>query len=174
MPAKTQALLSRAGPTLRDACYRKGRKPVFHQLPMHICAYRGYASPMRVFVSGRVLANRAPGELREKQSLWRNILDAYRRFETDEMPNAEVAVRFEDQEHTVRTDVEGYYHFECPRARQSNQLWLKGEARCKLRGQEISATHAIVAPGSDAEFGVISDLDDTVIETNMTSFLTAV
>ena len=140
---------------------------------MRICAYRGYATRRQVFVSGRVLANLSPGELRDRASLWRNLIDAYHRFETDEVPNVPVAVQFEGQEHTGETDGEGYYHLELPRIEQSDQLWLTANVRCNVRGEEISATHEILAPNSNAEFGVISDLDDTVVETNVTSFFTA-
>ncbi len=113
---------------------------------MRICAYRGYATRTRVFVFGRVLANRSPAELTEPESLWRNLLNAYRRFETDEVPNVPVALRFEGQEHIVRTDAEGYYLLELPRVEQREETWLAVEARCRLRGEEISATHDIVAP----------------------------
>ncbi|MBA3763372.1 MAG: DUF2183 domain-containing protein [Chthoniobacterales bacterium] len=140
---------------------------------MRICAYRGYATRTRVFVFGRVLANKSPAELTERESLWRNLLNAYRRFETDEVPNVPVVIRFEGREHIVQTDAEGYYDFELPRVQQSKETSLTIEARCKLRGEEVSATHDIVAPTSDAGFGIISDLDDTIIETNMTSLLTA-
>jgi len=140
---------------------------------MHICAYRGYATRTQVFISGRVLANRWAAALTERESLWRNLLNTYRQFETDEVPNVPVVVRFEGQELTAPTDAEGYYHLELPRIKQSNETWLTAEARCKVRGAEVSATHEIVAPTSEAEFGVISDLDDTVIETNMTSLVTA-
>ncbi|MBA2623608.1 MAG: DUF2183 domain-containing protein [Chthoniobacterales bacterium] len=140
---------------------------------MRICAYRGYATRRQALVSGRVLSNNSPGELRGSESLWHNLLNSYRQFETDEVPHASVALRFESQEHTVQTDAEGYYHAELPRIEQSDETWLTAEARCMVRGEELSATDEIVAPTSDAEFGVISDLDDTVIETNITSFLTA-
>jgi phosphatidate phosphatase APP1 len=89
------------------------------------------------------------------------------------VPNIAVTVRFENAEETVVTDSEGYYHVELPRGTRGDELWLIAEARCDLAGGGISATHEIVAPTRDAEFGIISDLDDTVIETNMTSILTA-
>ena len=47
---------------------------------MRVCAYRGFATSSHAFVSGRVLANRSPGELGDKQSLWRNLVDTYRRL----------------------------------------------------------------------------------------------
>ncbi|MDB6151047.1 MAG: hypothetical protein JWQ44_2495 [Chthoniobacter sp.] len=142
-------------------------------LPMRICAYRTYATRTQVLISGRVLANRPPAELRGGDGFWRSLLDAYHRFETDEVPHVPVAIRFEGREHTTHTDREGYYQLELPRHEQSDREWLPVEARCTVRGQEISAAHEIVAPSCDAEFGVISDLDDTVIETNVTEMLTA-
>ena len=78
---------------------------------MHISAYRGYATRSRAFVSGRVLDNCAPSEPRDEDNLWDTLRNAYRRFETDEVPNAPVTIRFEDQEQTVVTDADGYYHF---------------------------------------------------------------
>ena len=141
---------------------------------MHISAYRGYATRARALISGRVLDNRAPDAAREEDSIWQTLRNAYRRFETDEVPNVPVTVRFEDCEHTVVTDAEGYYHLELTLgAAAHEQLAITAEARCQIGGAESSATHEIVAPTPDAEFGVISDLDDTVVETNVTSFLTA-
>ena len=140
---------------------------------MRICGYRGYATRTRVFVSGRVLGNRAPSESHGGESLWRNLLDAYHRFETDEVPNVPVTVRCAGEEQTGNTDSEGYYHLELPRTSESEEAWLTATARCNLGANEISAEHEILAPSSGAEFGVISDLDDTVIETNVTSILTA-
>jgi phosphatidate phosphatase APP1 len=101
------------------------------------------------------------------------LLDTYRRFVTAEVPRLAVTLRFAGHEQTVTTDAEGYYHAELPRLEQSDASWIAAEARCTVEGEELSATHEISAPTPSAEFGIISDLDDTVIETNMTSMLTA-
>ena len=140
---------------------------------MRISAYRGYATRERVFVSGRVLASELPGELRGHDTLWRNLRDTYRRFATDEVPKVAVTVRFEEQEQTTQTDAEGYYHAELPRTGSSDQFWLTATAHCKVGARETSADHEIVATTPVSEFGIISDLDDTVIETNITSLVTA-
>jgi phosphatidate phosphatase APP1 len=140
---------------------------------MRICAYRGYATSTRAFISGRVLASRSAGELRDHHSTWRNLRDTYRRFATRELAGVAVTARFQEQEHTTVTDSDGYYHFELPRVVATDENPLRADVRCELQGQPISARHEIVAPGPAAEFAVISDLDDTVIETNITSLLTA-
>ena len=140
---------------------------------MRICAYRGYATRTHVFVSGRVLANAVPEASHGGESLWRNLVDAWHRFETDEVPNVPVTVRVGGVEHTAHTDGEGYYHFELPLDPQAGEPPLTVDVRCQLRGEQIRETHEIVAPGDETQFGIISDLDDTVIETNVTSFHTA-
>lgn len=96
-------------------------------------------------------------------------MNTYRRFQTDEVSNAVVSLRFGTDEQTARTNAEGFYQIKLPRTGGDDELWLTAEAR----HAEISATHSILAPGRDAEFGIISDLDDTVIETNITRLLTA-
>lgn len=156
-----------------DSARRRLARRLGRDRPRSICAYRGYATRERLFFSGRVLANKTPGELGDNESTWRNLLDTYRRFETDEVPHVEVVIRHGDVEQTVRTDDEGYYQVDLPRAATGDgSLWLTAEAFCAAGEDFIRASHDIIAP-DDAEFGVISDLDDTVIETNITSLLTA-
>ncbi len=140
---------------------------------MHICAYRGYATRTHVCVRGRVLANRLPGARRDEDRSWHNLRNTYRRLRTEKVIGALVTVRLGESEGTARTDREGYYRLELPRLASAAGEWLHAEAICEVRGERLSATHDIVSPGAAAEFGVISDLDDTVIETNITSLLTA-
>ncbi|CAN5489955.1 DUF2183 domain-containing protein [soil metagenome] len=140
---------------------------------MHIAAYRGYATATHVFLSGRVLANRSPRELRGDERFWRSIANTYRRFQTDEVPDIAVNVRVGDREQTLRTDAEGYYHLELSHEVVHGALEMTAVARCRVQDHEISATHQIFAPEEAAEFGIISDLDDTVIETNVTRLFTA-
>ncbi|HEX8372725.1 MAG TPA: phosphatase domain-containing protein [Chthoniobacterales bacterium] len=140
---------------------------------MRISAYQGYATSTQIFASGRVLANRSWAGLTDTENVWRNLLNSFRQFNTNEVPNVAVRVRFEGVEQVVHTDKEGYYHAELPHFATSETTWFQAEASCEVQGQKLIASHDILAPGADAEFGVISDLDDTVIETNMTRLLTA-
>jgi phosphatidate phosphatase APP1 len=52
-------------------------------------------------------------------------------------------------------------------------LWNTAEARVKTDAGETSAIHHVLTPSADAAFGIISDLDDTVIHTGITSILLA-
>lgn len=81
-------------------------------------------------------------------------------------------LRFQDQEIATVTDDEGYYHVSFP-AVGADGLWTSAEARVWTGDHEISAIHPVLTPSSTAQFGIISDLDDTVIHTGITSVLLA-
>jgi phosphatidate phosphatase APP1 len=81
---------------------RKGRRD-----PLVIHAYRGYGTDTRVRVRGRVLEDEAIPAASERDSAWRNVLSALRRFESDEVPGARVRVRIAGATQELVTDSEG-------------------------------------------------------------------
>ena len=144
--------------------------------PARIEAYRGYGCADRAFVKGRVLRGRPLPAARAGDSAWLNLAAMIQRFETDEVAGARVAVRFPGGSHEVTTDEEGF--FECwiaPRPPlDPGSLWHEVELEL-LHPREGEAPHRAVAPvmvpPDRSRFGVISDLDDTVIRTDVTSTL---
>ena len=145
-----------------------------HQ-PRHLAAFHGWADSMQVHVSGRVLANRPAGGPLDDDHWWDNLINTWRRWESDEVADVAVHVRFQDQEQTVTSDEEGYYvaTFAAPQPAPGGLHWLTASATIPGRDGEVRATHDIMVPSADAAFGIISDLDDTVIHTGITSLLLA-
>ena len=145
-------------------------------LPQQIAAYQGYADPGAVRVMGRVLANRPSGGPLDDDGWLQNLLNTFRRWESDEVPHAVVRLRFQGQEQTVVADDEGYYRaeFSAPPSRHDGLMWLEANASTDTAGEEkIQAVHDVMVPPPGAAFGIISDLDDTVIHTGITSLLLA-
>lgn len=142
-------------------------------LPAHIAAYGGYADQSGTHLSGRILSKAPGGDPREDDTVWKNLINTWRRWESDEVPGVEVTIRSNGQESTVTSDEEGYYQITLPAAPGDDGLWTTAEARVSAGNREISATHPVMTPPDDAAFGVISDLDDTVIYTGITSVLLA-
>lgn len=140
-----------------------------------IAAYAGYVAGNRIHVSGRVLANAPYGGPLENDGWWENLANTFRRWESDELPGASVTLRFPTGETTVVTDEEGYYRatFESDVKSVEALQWLNVEARTQGEASEIVALHGVMLPPAHAEFGIISDLDDTVIHTGITSLLLA-
>jgi phosphatidate phosphatase APP1 len=148
---------------------RRGRRD-----PLVIHAYRGYGTNERVRVRGRVLEDQGIPAAGERDAAWRNVLNAVRRLESDEVPGARVGVRFAGAMQELVTDAEGYFDtWLAPReALHGDALWH--EVALELlapRDPAIPSPAAIgrvLVPPATAKLGVISDLDDTVVQTGAT------
>jgi len=148
--------------------------------PVKIVPYRGYGTPHRFHVRGRVLEEQGIKPPTDEDSLWRNLLNMYKRLESDEVPHAELVARFQGREYPVRCDVEGHFHLtiepEPPldpdAGRHEVELELIGpKATSQADEPPVRATATVIVPVSTAAFGVISDIDDTVIQTDASSLL---
>jgi phosphatidate phosphatase APP1 len=144
-------------------------------LPRRIIAYHGYRGPEAVRLAGRVLSNSPGGGPLDDDTWWDNLTNTWTQWESDEVAGATAVLRYQNQELTVTTDEEGYYQGEFPATPPTpgGLKWDTATARTGAAGREIHAVHEIMVPPADAHFGIISDLDDTVIHTGVTSFLLA-
>jgi phosphatidate phosphatase APP1 len=143
--------------------------------PRQIAAYQGYADHQAVRICGRVLSNRPSGGPLDDDNWWDNLANTWHRWESDEVPHAAVHLKFGDQEQRVVADDEGYYHatFEIPSTTHDCLAWLEAEASTGRDGHEVRAIHDVMIAPRGAAFGIISDLDDTVVHTGITSLLLA-
>ena len=93
-----------------DAAFTRFNKRFGRNQPRHIAAYRGFADEQGVELIGRVLAQEPLGGPGEHDDWWDNLLNTYRRFESDEVPDAagEAALP-RRRPSTTATDHEGYY-----------------------------------------------------------------
>ena len=138
-----------------------------------IVPFRSFGTADALHVRGRVLRDRGVTEVSEHTPVWRNVLDAYRRFESDEIPGAGIVARVGGTEATLVTDEEGYFHDVLQGVPESGAVWR--EVALELEDDPAStATAEVLVPPADSEFGVISDLDDTVIQTGATALMTMV
>lgn len=144
--------------------------------PRQIAAYLGHDDGRHIHVTGRVLANAPYGGPLDEDGWWENLLNTWRRWESDEVPGAPVTLRFHDQEQSIIADEEGYYHaaFRSNGPTRSAIGWQGVDAIARGKHDEvITARHDILVPPVDAAFGIISDIDDTVLHTGLTSMLLA-
>jgi phosphatidate phosphatase APP1 len=118
--------------------------------------YLGHAEPGGVVLRGRVLTHLRRAQPEPEQSRWTNLRQMLSLFLTDEV--AGVAVRAAGAE--ARSDAEGYVTLHVPGTFAPG--WA--ELPAALPDQPPVACRALV-PAPEAETMVISDIDDTVIET---------
>jgi phosphatidate phosphatase APP1 len=143
-----------------------------HGDPLRIALYDGYGTASRVHVFGRVLEDEGHAVPAAGDSRWRNLLAMLKRLESDEIAGARVALRVADAELEVVADEEGYFRAWLEPTQPPAAGWHMVEATLldppgPSGTPPRAAGRALVPPG-DAAFGVVSDLDDTVIQTGAT------
>ena len=119
--------------------------------------YLGYSTPDAIVLRGRVLALRDADDPVRSGSKWDNFQGMAAMFDTREMAGVKVACRGVD----TLSDEEGYFTLTLPRTGEEG--WV--ERRVTLPEHSIETVCRAKITRADAEFGVISDIDDTMILT---------
>ena len=156
---------------LWDKAYLQVAEKLGIQEPLRIMPYRGYGRSNWVYVKGRVLEKEGIKTLPEDAPVYENVLNMYRRFDSDEVPNAKVKIRVKDEQVTVEADDEGFFEtkIELSSPLKTDELWcsayfeLVDPAPTKMPVVNAEGEFLVVPPS--ARFGVISDIDDTVVYT---------
>jgi phosphatidate phosphatase APP1 len=137
-----------------------------------ILSHDGYRNRDRLVLRGRVVES-FNSDLPVNEATFSKIRNMLRLYESDELPNAEVKIRIGEETHEVITDDEGYYSLILEGIDQNlpeRDTWEEATVSTPdLEASDITAR--ILAPGRAQDLSVISDLDDTVIETGATNFL---
>lgn len=146
--------------------------------PLNIVPYIGYGTPDKFLLSGRVLEKRSEVVSKKENTRRQNLANLYRYFDTDEIPGAHVTAHFQGVAREAVTDKEGYFNLELDSiaALPENdspfhEIHLELIKPQGKDGQIASAVGRVLVPPPTAKFGIISDLDDTVITTNVTNRL---
>lgn len=135
----------------------------------------GYGTGERLVLQGRVLKYVVEIESHPDDTRWRNLVNMWKRFATRDVPNARVRARHGASEALAVTDHEGYFSIDMPAgAPLAGSVWH--EVALDLPDAPVvpgvsDATAQIVVPPPQARYGVISDIDDTVVTTNVGSTL---
>ncbi len=160
-----------------DALALALRKRLSGDDPLQIVTYRSYGTVNRLYIKGRVLKEKAIPKSSDEDSIWKNLVSMYKRFESDEVPHARLSVNFQNKAYEVTTDDEGY--FTVNHLTETPLTWgdMWYEADVELIDAPISfstglkSTAHVLIPPVDSEYGIISDIDDTIVKTTATDLL---
>ena len=142
--------------------------------PYHVFGYRGYGRPGRVLLLGRVLQQEGLPLPDPDHSRARNLVAMLKRLESDPLPHARVRARLAGGDRDLVADDEGFIRqwLDVPEAREG---W--GEIQLELLdppgGLPQAGQASFLVPPVTASYGVISDIDDTVLQSQVTHFLRA-
>jgi phosphatidate phosphatase APP1 len=145
----------------------------------HAIGYRGYATTERALLLGRVLEHTRIASAEVSQSRWRNLLAMVQRIDADPLPFARVRARLGRHESELVADDEGFVR---QWVSTGNAISTSGWHEVPLEvvaGPETPVTSQahtparILVPSTGARLAVISDMDDTVLQSEITSFVRA-
>jgi phosphatidate phosphatase APP1 len=144
--------------------------------PFEILPYRGHGTSRELFLKGRVLEERGITRSGQHDSPWDNLRNMARRFASDEVPRARVRASFGERRLDAVADEEGFFEIqlELPEPLTGPTRWHPVELELlhpgSPDGAPVRSTGQVLVP-TGADFGVISDIDDTVVRSSATNVL---
>ncbi len=147
---------------------------------LQIINFQSYGTDEHLYVRGRALEDENI-DLAHK-GLFRLFWNSFKRFETDEVKYTKIRLKLpDDTVYYTETDNDGYYKFDVKTSGllqlTNSEDWLPFELAFEPTNlkPEISRENRfpgeILIPANEVDFGVISDIDDTILQTGVVSLL---
>lgn len=147
---------------------RDARQWLGHPGAPTVIPYIGYGSvhgSARVFA--RVLETSEAPPPSVSDSVWTNFKRSYHQWKTSKLPGKRVRITCERRSVVVESDAEGYVDalFDTPALKGP---WTDVHFRLQDSGSDQpGVTGELFVPASDANIGIITDIDDTILQTNV-------
>ncbi|NNF34238.1 MAG: DUF2183 domain-containing protein [Saprospiraceae bacterium] len=132
----------------------------------YIETYRGFAGTSRVIFNCRLLKDQNHYANLE-DSLWKNLRNIFRKVASREIPYGEIEISLNGSTYQARADNEGYVFIDAP-----TQIQFEPNAHWKevtLNSKKHTFQCEYLVPSSKATYGIISDIDDTILVTDVHS-----
>ena len=131
--------------------------------PARLVPYRGLGNQKEIYLKGRVLVDRHLKPADASDTVWQNLLAMYKRFNTREIPHVRVRARY--------FEVRFVPQLRLPVWRDWYEIELELLDQVSEGQDEVRATGQVQIAHAESAFGIISDLDDTVLQTGATNLL---
>lgn len=146
--------------------------------PLTLVGYRGHGGHDIIRIVGRLVEDKGVDAADPRDGPLETMLSTIRRLESDEIPDARIMARFgETALAEGKTDHDGYFHLTLHVEDELEPGWREVELELLeslAGGAGLNSKAEVLVPDSGAEFGIISDIDDTVLRTQATELLTQV
>ena len=153
---------------------------MFKKDPLQIIAFQTYGTSQHLYLRGRAIEDESINL--EQKGAFKLLFNAWKRFETDEIKNTELKVKMGDGIFFyTKTDDDGYFlldeKFDDIGNYANEEGWVNFEF--SYREEYVKRTirsrnrfpGEMLIPSKKASFGVISDIDDTILHTGLDSVL---
>ncbi len=141
-----------------------------------IVLYRGYGNDDNVFVRGMVIEDRGLKKPRREDSIWTNMKSMISRYTGDSIPGVAVSIKFNGNHLKLESDENGHFGATFPGTGRSAEFRPFADAQIEEQFEDIpekliKTREDVLIPGQNAEFAVISDIDDTIMISHATQTL---
>lgn len=147
---------------------------------LQIISFQTYGTKSHLYLRGRALEDEEI-DLSEK-GFFKLLQNTWKRFETDEIKNTEIKVKLgDDRVVSCKTDKDGYYLIDASNEDMvpltNSEGWLNFEisyADSSLKREILHQNRfpgEMLIPSEKADYGVVSDIDDTILHTGVVSSL---
>ncbi|MDX1471916.1 MAG: phosphatase domain-containing protein [Flavobacteriaceae bacterium] len=151
---------------------------LFKKDPLQIIAFQTYGTDTHLYIKGRALEDESIDL--EQKSYFKLFINSWKRFETDEVKNTPLNIKLPNNKVLqVMSDEKGYFlcdeQVDGLRELTNEEGWLAfvvsyNDVNIQRKIQnENRFPGEILIPCLDAEFGVVSDIDDTILHTGLVS-----
>lgn len=153
---------------------------MFKKDPLQIIAFQTYGTSNHLYLRGRAIEDESINL--EQKGAFKLLFNAWKRFETDEIKNTQIRVKIgDDHFFYANTDNRGYFLFDEKVENLNDYTNEEGWIRLVFSYSTENLKRTIqsdnefpgemLVPSKKAAFGVISDIDDTILHTGLVSIL---
>ena len=157
------------------------RDVILQRLPRaakSIALYDGFGAHGRVLIQGRVLRHEPIAPASPDDTRWRNLVAMLRRADADPLPHAALRVAVGGSSQEIVADEEGFFTswMSAEDPERIDDDWVRVRAELVPRDDSDAAVHGTgraLMPVRTPEFLVVSDIDDTVLQSKVTNLVLA-
>ncbi|GAB3023697.1 phosphatase [Nocardioides flavus (ex Wang et al. 2016)] len=135
-------------------------------------AYIGHGGTGGVVVRGRVLDNPLASEAEDGEGVGAAVRRSLGHFMTNDLPGVPLTVTVGGVSVEAVTDTDGYFLVRVPTSPGDLQSpWTRGTVELRESYRGVAGPHTtpveVRVPSAQARFGVVSDVDDTILQTGV-------
>lgn len=147
---------------------------------LQIISFRTYGTRSHLYLKGRALEDEEIDL--SKKGVFNLFRNSWKRFETDEIRNTPISINLSNRKIIEnKTDKKGYYLIDESIGELGELTDLEGWLNFEISYTDSTLEHEILLenrfpgemliPAANADYGVISDIDDTILHTGVVSSL---
>ncbi|WP_047548046.1 App1 family protein [Psychroserpens sp. Hel_I_66] len=153
---------------------------MFKKDPLQIISFQSYGTKSHFYARGRALEDESIDL--ESQKIWHLAINTWKRFETDEIKHIGLNVKLPNNKiFKATTDEKGYFKIDESIENLKEMANEEGWVAFELSYDDVNIKRTIqndnrfpgelLIPSEKADYGVASDIDDTILHTGVVSLL---